>query len=112
MSLDQYLNSENILKSTKPVDALQLLPEDQDVIKSEVVEITQFDDPDLDEVVELHIYDNSGEILFSDENFTDYTFPGGINLSKAESSATGELLTSELNMDPIKVLYNTIFMKI
>ena len=40
-----------------------------------------------EDYVELYIYDSLGEILFANENFEDYTFPGGINLSKAESSA-------------------------
>ena len=62
-----------------------------------------------EDYVELYIYDSLGEILFANENFEDYTFPGGINLSKVESSATGELLTSELNMDPIKILQDNGF---
>ena len=66
MSLDQYLNSENIKKATKPVDALQLTAEDQDIVKSETVEITKFDDPNLDEVIELHVYDSNGEYITSD----------------------------------------------
>ena len=66
MSLDQYLNSENIKESTKPVDALQLTQEDQDVIQSEIVEIKKFDDPALDEVLELHVYDANGQYVTSD----------------------------------------------
>ena len=66
MSLDQYLNAENIKKSTIPVDALQLLQEDQDVIQSEIIEIKNFDAPGVDECIELHIYDTNGQYVTSD----------------------------------------------
>ena len=66
MSLDQYLNSENIKASNKPIDALQLASEDQDLIASDVVEISKFDDPALDETIELHAYDTLGNYITSE----------------------------------------------
>ena len=62
-----------------------------------------------EDYVELHIYDNLGTLLLSNEDFTDYTFPGGINISNAEFNGSGESLTSELNMDPIKILGDSGF---
>ena len=46
--------------------------------------------------VELHIYDISDNLLYSEDNFRDFTSP---------SNQTGEL-SSELNMDPVEVLRN------
>ncbi len=66
MSLDQYLNSDNIIKSSKPLDAMQLRAVDADIINHELVEITKFDDPALDEVIELHVYNILGSYTTSD----------------------------------------------
>ena len=38
----------------------------QDVINHEIVEITNFDDHALDEVIELHVYDTIGSYVTSD----------------------------------------------
>ena len=66
MSLENYINKQNIISSTRPIDAVQLRAEDRDVINHETVEITKFDDPALDEVVELHVYDTIGSYVTSD----------------------------------------------
>ena len=66
MSLENYINKLNIISSTRPVDAVQLRAEDRDVINHETVEITNFDDPALDEVIELHVYDTIGSYVTSD----------------------------------------------
>ena len=52
-----------------------------------------------EDYIELHIYSNSGELLYSEDNFSDYKFPENIT----------EELTSELNMDPIKILQDRGF---
>ena len=44
MSLENYINKQNIISSTRPIDAVQLRAEDRDVINHETVEITNFDD--------------------------------------------------------------------
>ncbi len=66
MSLDNYINRINIISSTQPMDAIQLRAEDQDVIKNEIVEIRDFNDPALDEIIELHVYDSVGSYVTSD----------------------------------------------
>jgi len=66
MAIEQYLNSENIKASNKPIDALQLTADDQEVIASEVVEIRKFDDPALDETIELHVYDMMSNYITSE----------------------------------------------
>ncbi len=64
--LEQYLNGENIKASSRPLDAVQLTADDKEIIKTELIEINKFDDPALDEVIELHIYNTQGSYLTSD----------------------------------------------
>ena len=52
-----------------------------------------------EDYIELHVYSNSGELLYSEDNFLDYKFPENIQ---------GEF-TSELNMDPVKILQDRGF---
>tara|TARA_A100001201_G_scaffold8659_1_gene13114 strand:+ start:11351 stop:17143 length:5793 start_codon:yes stop_codon:yes gene_type:complete len=66
MALEQYLNGENIKASTQPIDAIQLLAEDKEIIETDLVEIKHFDDPALDEVIEMHVYSTRGAYLTSD----------------------------------------------
>lgn len=76
MSLEQYLNSENIKSSNDPLDAVQISSADQEIIESDIVEIRKFDDPLLDETIELHIYDTLGSYLTSDhtaEHWKNFT---------------------------------------
>ena len=49
----------------------------------------------VEDYIELHIYNNSGDLLESEENFEDFSSPG----------TEGEL-TTELNMDPAKILHD------
>ena len=52
-----------------------------------------------EDYIELHIYSNSEELLYSEDNFSDYKFPKNIT----------EELTPELNMDPVKILQDRGF---
>jgi len=52
-----------------------------------------------EDYIELHIYSNSEELLYSEDNFLDYKFPENIQ---------GEF-TFELNMDPVKILQDRGF---
>jgi len=47
-----------------------------------------------EDYIELHIYNQDNQLLTSDYNFTQYKFPEG----------STEIISSELNMDPINVL--------
>ena len=49
-----------------------------------------------EDYIELHIYNTNNQLLFSEQNFTQYSFPPG--------STDLQSLTSEINMDPVEVL--------
>ena len=41
MALEQYLNGENIKASTQPIDAIQLLAEDKEIIETEQTSLSR-----------------------------------------------------------------------
>ena len=86
---------EKPLKSVKEL----VIDKTQDLIDLDLGETTikkTFGRPE--DVIELHIYNLSNKILYSDYDFKDYTFPAG-----------SDLTTSELIIDPEEVLKKSGF---